>query len=530
MGKKPRSDPLVCITLPLSQDADPWLLDICLQSLASQTYRKFEVLVFVSEASPPELMRTVASFPFAVLYEGSLTKSAARNFLGEKARGEYMMYIDVDMELSPRVLEECVTAASDLGAAAVVCPQKEAPTKSFVGMCRALEWELISRDLAGGNPYFVRSSTFEDVGGFDESLDLLDDWGFTLALEAEGIRLHRVASPILIRDTTNVREAFMRKYRRGRYVPGLVEKFPEVPQLHFTRRFLSAYIKNWRLLIRSPIHTLGLAFLKCIDISALTLGRLRPIRDATSDGARAYFRPGVASTYDKVRLGDGYNQYKHFSEVQALTALMPERGHVLLEVGCGTGRITRELTRRGYRIIPLDPSPAMLREFTTKPTLPGPVRADALALPFDGSLFAGVFSLRVIWHLSAPGQAERMLDECARVSAGFIVIDVTNERRWRHPLVRPIAALYHRVRPVQLSAHRTSRLFALNELEQLAMQRGLRLERVRPLDVMSPIWLRVMPSAIARTLFRILARLELIMSSLIPPGRFLIRLTKSSAP
>jgi glycosyltransferase involved in cell wall biosynthesis len=519
--------PLVSVMLPLAPDADPDLLDICLRSISAQTYRKLETLVLLSEGSSPELELIISHFPRVRTFHGSFTKSAARNFLAHQSKGEYMLYIDVDMELSRNLLEECIDLVMEKGSQAIITIQKEAPTQSFWGKCRSLEWDLLSNDIGSASPYFLLTSTFKEVGGFDESIDMWDDWVLSLRLMSKGIRFDRVQSPIFIRDTTDLGEMFARKYKRGRFIPALLQKYPEAPYVKFFNRFLRIYVRNWKALLRSPILTVGLAFLKVLDIVALYAGRINPVKDIPGDGTQPYFRSEVAKSYDQVRLMDGFNLYKHYSETRSLIQLLCHVNSPLIEIGCGTGRMTSELMDKGFHILPTDPSLAMLNEFRKKPDLPTPIRADGMALPFGANVVDGTFSLRVIWHLPTLRHLEQMIEEMARISMGYVILDISNERRWRHPLLRPLIALYFRFNPNERNKHDTSILLTLERFTSLAKRLGLQVDQVLALDVLSPIWLKTLPLSIARFFYPIIFCLENALSVIIPPGRLLIRLTKN---
>ena len=520
--------PLVSVTLPLAADSDPNLLKRCLGSISSQTHRDFEVLIFVSNGSTRELVDMAQDFPLARIFTGSLTKSAARNLLARRSKGKYMLYIDQDMELSPNLLGDCVSLALEMNSQAIIADQLEAPSKSFWRKCRALEWKLLKDDIGAGSPYFLLTSLFEEVGGFDESIDMWDDWTLTLKLIANGIRFDRVRSAILISDTTDLAEMFIRKYRRGQYIPALKEKYPDAPHIRFSQRFVRIYVQNWRILIRSPILSIGLAFLKIIDVLGLFLGQLRPIRQERSDGTARYFEAGTAKAFDDVRFGDPFNRYKHYREVHSLRELLDPAGGRVVEVGAGTGRITRELTNSGLRVTPIDPSPVMLREYRRKSSLPSPVLADGRFLPFKELEFSGAVSLRVIWHLPAKPDIERVIEELARVSTDFVVIDISNKGRWQHPFFRLLARAYFLFRPSERGHHAATQFVTLDEIRLVGEKSGLILERTLALDGISPLWLRAVPQKTADWLYPGLARLENFVSGFVPPGRYLIKFSTFS--
>ena len=208
-----------------------------------------------------------------------------------------MLYIDVYMEVGTNLLQECIDLALEKGSQAIITDQKEAPTRSFWGKCRSLEWDLLSGDIGVASPYFLLTSTFMEAGGFDEIIDMWDDWALSLRLMSKGISFDRVQSPIFIRDTTNLREMFVRKYRRGRFIPALLQKYPDAPYVKFFNRFLRIYVRNWRVLLRSPILSSGLAFLKVLDIIALYSGRLNPVINIYSDGTQPHFQSEIANAY-----------------------------------------------------------------------------------------------------------------------------------------------------------------------------------------------------------------------------------------
>lgn len=77
--------------------------------------------------------------------------------------------------------------------------------------------------------------------------------------------------------------------------------------------------------------------------------------------------------------------------------LAPVAGERILDLGCGTGRLTEEIAGMpGIVVVGLDYSAAMLREARGQTPTPIPmfIRADGAALPFDGA-FDAIFSAAV---------------------------------------------------------------------------------------------------------------------------------------
>jgi SAM-dependent methyltransferase len=79
--------------------------------------------------------------------------------------------------------------------------------------------------------------------------------------------------------------------------------------------------------------------------------------------------------------------------------LVPPPGRRTLEMGCGEGRVARDLRARGYRVVGVDTSQTLLNYARLEDTASSFVRADGAALPFpDGSfdLAVGYNSLQVV--------------------------------------------------------------------------------------------------------------------------------------
>jgi ubiquinone/menaquinone biosynthesis C-methylase UbiE len=104
-------------------------------------------------------------------------------------------------------------------------------------------------------------------------------------------------------------------------------------------------------------------------------------------------------------------------------AFAPLAGRRLLDIGCGSGALTRSLSERGARVTGIDPNPEALetaREAVPEGTFQA---ARAEALPFADASFDGAIFLNSLHHVPQPAM-HRALREAARVvgPAGPIVV------------------------------------------------------------------------------------------------------------
>jgi len=123
----------------------------------------------------------------------------------------------------------------------------------------------------------------------------------------------------------------------------------------------------------------------------------------------------------------GHDSYWRFHR-DAFLPLVPPPGRLTLDVGCGEGRLGRDLVGLGHRVIGLDASPTMARAAADHDESSGAVVvADAAALPVGNDSVDGVVAFMSLQDVDA---MEAAVAEVARVvvRGGWLVMAIT------HPL------------------------------------------------------------------------------------------------
>jgi hypothetical protein len=90
------------------------------------------------------------------------------------ACGEYVMFLDADMILGPKVTEACVSMSENGNWIALHIPEYVLGTKYFTRV-RRFERSFYNGTVIDGARFF-KKSTFIQVGGFDETLSGPEDW------------------------------------------------------------------------------------------------------------------------------------------------------------------------------------------------------------------------------------------------------------------------------------------------------------------------------------------------------------------
>src|SRR5688572_11313867 len=167
----------------------------------------------------------------------------------------------------------------------------------------------------------------------------------------------------------------------------------------------------------------------------------------------------------------------------------------VLELGCGTGRITRRLAKAGIDMVGVDRTAAMLGELRTASSLAAQIavlRADIRALPFKRCFDAVICPYSLVTSLLTDDDLSLALRESHRVlnDNGLLVIDAFMPRTdmysdaftlaYRRPWGEKFLERWQRVSPAGDGLNRIERQYRvldqqLDELRSISTS-----ERVRP--------------------------------------------------
>jgi ubiquinone/menaquinone biosynthesis C-methylase UbiE len=127
-------------------------------------------------------------------------------------------------------------------------------------------------------------------------------------------------------------------------------------------------------------------------------------------------RDAQVEDYDKMR---GLAMFSHIEIPVTMKMLDLQPNDLLLEAGCGTGRMTLRFAAACKDQMAVDFSFESLRVCRRKLVAAGVrnvdlVQADVCALPFRSERFDRVVSCQVLEHIPTPDSRERMISEIAR--------------------------------------------------------------------------------------------------------------------
>lgn len=149
-------------------------LDSCLASIANQSYDAIELIVVDNNSTDntKEIARSYTNKVFNVGPE----RSAQRNYGVTQAKGDYVMIIDSDMELTSNVVSACVEQVTIQPEQKGLVIPEESFGKGFWAQCKRLERSFyVGVEWMEAARFFSRK-TYLDLGGYNEQLISGEDW------------------------------------------------------------------------------------------------------------------------------------------------------------------------------------------------------------------------------------------------------------------------------------------------------------------------------------------------------------------
>ena len=288
----------------------------CLQSIKVQTYPQEKIEIIVVDNNSSDKTKEIAKKYMGKVYNKGPERSAQRNYGINKAKGEYVMYLDADMILSATVIKRAIERFE----------QSDLKHKSLAISHRSLGDSLVALyipEIVLGNSFWsrvrrfersfydgtaidcvriIRKDVFEKVGGFDLSLTGPEDWDLDKKVRQVGkvavlcnYNFEKINRRILdikywILNDKNLKKLInltkkpliyhnetefdLKKYlKKKRYYSRSFDKYikkwgkndPDIKkQFGFWYRYFRVFIENgkWKRLLTHPVLAGGMYFLR----------------------------------------------------------------------------------------------------------------------------------------------------------------------------------------------------------------------------------------------------------------------------
>jgi len=284
----------------------------CLESIKAQTCSQEKIEIIVIDNNSTDRTKEIARKYTKKVYNFGPERSAQRNFGAKKAKGEYLLFLDADMILSPTVIEETIKKfkikntkqdssnlkhqSSSINLVALYIPEIVLGN-SFWSKVRRFE-----RSFYDGTVIdcvrVIKKNIFEKVGGFDVSLTGPEDWDFDKKVRQQGKvavlakynfeginkKLSNLTNqPVIYHNEAefNLRKYLAKKLYYAKSFEKYIQKWGEKDsdikkQFGFWYRYFGVFLENgkWKRFFRHPILVVGVYFLRGLVGGAFIFSRI----------------------------------------------------------------------------------------------------------------------------------------------------------------------------------------------------------------------------------------------------------------
>jgi ubiquinone/menaquinone biosynthesis C-methylase UbiE len=186
-----------------------------------------------------------------------------------------------------------------------------------------------------------------------------------------------------------------------------------------------------------------------------------------------------AEKYEEKRFANNRGKYEDKFQKDVLFSMVNSwEGLSILEVGCGTGRFSIEVQKKGALVIALDPAFSMLIRLKGKINTKREdkielVCGSGLELPFKDNVFDGCICVNVLSHLPNYERAFREINRCLKPCA-FFIFNIPN-------LLSPLllVGLWVNLRKKSLINPVYTKWYTLGEIKKNLEKAGFEIEAVK---------------------------------------------------
>ncbi|MBU0649807.1 glycosyltransferase [Patescibacteria group bacterium] len=288
-------EPLISVVITTKNEERN--IETCIKSILEQSYPQDKIEIIVVDNNSTDQTKELAQKYTNKVFNKGPERSAQRNYgLLEKSSGEYLLYLDADMILSPQVLAGCMQTVLQDPSIVALYISEIVLGKKYFSRVRRFERSFYDGTVIDGSRFFVKSA-LKQVGGFDETMSGPEDWDLDKKLKQVGkvsvldknkqachVNMWSLAAFVKERGVDpknfgcvlfhNESEFRLKKYlsKKGYYAKSFATyqnkwgaSDPDlIKQLGIRYRFVDVFVENgkWKKLIAHPHLALGMYALR----------------------------------------------------------------------------------------------------------------------------------------------------------------------------------------------------------------------------------------------------------------------------
>lgn len=245
-----------------------------LLSIKKQTLAKEVEAIVVDDGSKDKTVEIAKKFCKKVYQRSHAERSVQRNFGATHAGGNYLMFIDADMELTPKVVESCIKNINDYGA--LIIPEKTVG-RGFVSKIRQFERNMYIGDPSIEVARFFPKKVFQEFHGYDTELTGTEDYDLPKRISSK-YKIGHADEFIYHHETgLTLKKQLYKKYYYAKLSAKYVDKHPDLVSKQGILIFRKAYFRHWKDFLFHPLLGLELLFMRSLETCAAALGFLHAV-------------------------------------------------------------------------------------------------------------------------------------------------------------------------------------------------------------------------------------------------------------
>lgn len=240
----------------------------CLQSIQKQTYPQEQIEIIVVDNNSSDKTKDIAHQYTDKIFNKGPERSAQKNFGTQQSKGEYCLYLDADMILSPEIIQESVANFKKNAETIALYIPEIVIGNTFWAKVRRFERSFYNA-TAIDCVRVIKTADFHAIQGFDETLFAAEDWDLDKRIKNQG-PTDIIKSPLYHNEKCFTLSSYLKKKKYysqsfDKYIVKWGEDDSDVKkQFSFYYRFIGVFTENgkWKKIIAHPILTAGMYFLR----------------------------------------------------------------------------------------------------------------------------------------------------------------------------------------------------------------------------------------------------------------------------
>ncbi|MDP4039343.1 MAG: glycosyltransferase family A protein [Candidatus Pacearchaeota archaeon] len=240
------------------------VIENCLKSIKNQTFKDFELIV-VDENSADGTQKIAKRYANQFINKGN-ERCQKRNIGAEYSKSDYLFFIDSDMELPSKIIQE-IHKLLDFNTLVMV-PELSFG-KGFWAKSKAFERSFYKGGDRSQGVRVYPKKVFIELKGFDEKVLGAEDLDLFHRIKEKKKKIKVLETKNYILHNEGNLKYFQIIKRMIYYSKSFAEYKRRHPQIFKKQLSIIRYIRKWKDMIRHPLLTFGFLLIKIGEASVV---------------------------------------------------------------------------------------------------------------------------------------------------------------------------------------------------------------------------------------------------------------------